>query len=44
LDGIAHYQCLAVNYILSNKVKFEEDLMKAEIEILRVRESQLEIG
>lgn len=44
LDGIAHYHDLAANYILGNKTQFEKDLEVAKMEILRVRELQLEIG
>jgi hypothetical protein len=44
LDGIEHYHNLAANYILGNRMQFEQNLEVAKIEVLKVRENQLEIG
>ncbi len=44
LDGIAHYQQLAANYILGNNQQFEMDLEEAKVEIFRIQELQLQLG
>ncbi|WGF91620.1 hypothetical protein [Aequorivita marisscotiae] len=44
LDGIEHYQNLTINYILDNAIKFKRDLDFAKVEILKVRDSQLQLG
>ncbi|MEM0517168.1 hypothetical protein [Aequorivita flava] len=44
LDGIEHYQNLTINYILENAIKFKRELDFAKVEILKVRDSQLQLG
>lgn len=41
LDGITHYHRLATDYVLTNKLQFEQDLEEAKIKISQIRESQL---
>ncbi len=42
LDGIAHYRDLVANYILGNRIRFEQDLQEAQHEILRLQKTQLQ--
>jgi len=44
LDGIAHYYDLATTYTLNNTEQFEHDLKEAQNEILKIQESQLQLG
>ncbi len=44
LDGIAHYYHLATTYTLNNTEQFEHDLKEAQNEILKIQESQLQLG
>lgn len=44
LDGIAHYGDLVSNYVIGNRFQFGMDLEEAKMEIMEIREGQLEIG
>ncbi len=44
LDGIEHYGALISSYVVRNRFQFGMDLEEANMEILELRESQLEIG
>tara|TARA_R110000823_G_scaffold315579_1_gene448446 strand:- start:229946 stop:231748 length:1803 start_codon:yes stop_codon:yes gene_type:complete len=44
LDGIVHYYDLTTTYTLNNTEQFEHDLKEAQNEILKIQESQLQLG
>lgn len=44
LDGIEHYGVLISDYVIGNRFQFGMDLEEAKMEILEIREGQLEIG
>ncbi len=44
LDGIEHYGALISNYVIGNRFQFGMDLEEAKMEIMEIREGQLEIG
>lgn len=44
LNGIEHYAELASNYVMENRFQFGMDLEEAKMEIVQIREAQMEIG
>ncbi|QAA80538.1 hypothetical protein EI546_01800 [Aequorivita sp. H23M31] len=43
LDGIEHYGTLISNYVIGNRFQFGMDLEEAKMEIMEIRESQLQM-